>query len=60
LGFLVDGTVFLPYGASAYDLAALAEVSSRTVLRSLSVYKKKNYIVEKAVGKTIHYSLKVQ
>ena len=60
LGFLVDGTVFLPYGASVYDLAALAEVSSRTVLRSLSVYKKKNYIVEKAVGKTIHYSLKAQ
>ena len=60
LGYLIDWTIFLPYGASAYDLAALNEVSSRTILRSLALAKGKGYIVEKAVGKTIHYSLKGQ
>jgi hypothetical protein len=60
LNNLIDGTVFLPYGTSAYDLAALSEVSSRTILRALSPVKEKGFVVEKAVGKTIHYSLKDQ
>jgi Fic family protein len=60
LNFLVDGTAFLPCGVSAYDLASLGEVSSRTILRSLSEAKKKGLIVEHPLGKTIHYTLKDQ
>jgi Uncharacterized conserved protein len=60
LSFLIDGTVFLPCGTSAYDLASLGEVSSRTILRALAEAKKKGFINENPLGKTIHYTLKVQ
>jgi hypothetical protein len=60
LDFLVAGTVYLPCGVSAYDLASLGEVSSRTILRFLAEAKKKGFINENPLGKTIHYTLKVQ
>ena len=58
LTHLIASTVYLPCGASAYDLAALGEVSTRTVLRALSEDKKKGFVMENPVGKTIHYTLK--
>ncbi|MFA6619812.1 MAG: hypothetical protein WCS90_01595 [Bacilli bacterium] len=58
LSHLIASTVYLPCGASAYDLASLGEVSTRTILRALAEEKKKGFIVENPVGKTIHYTLK--
>jgi hypothetical protein len=36
----------------------LGEVSTRTILRALAEEKKKGFIAENPVGKTIHYTLK--
>jgi Fic family protein len=58
LSHLIASAVYLPCGASAYDLASLGEVSTRTVLRALAEEKKKGFIAENPVGKTIHYILK--
>lgn len=58
LTHLIASTVYLPCGASAYDLASLGEVSTRTILRALAEEKKKGFIAENPVGKTIHYTLK--
>lgn len=58
LSHLIASTVYLPCGASAYDLASLGEVSTRTILRALAEEKKKGFIAENPVGKTIHYTLK--
>lgn len=58
LSHLIASTVYLPCGASAYDLASLGEVSSRTILRALAENKKKGFVLENPIGKTVHYTLK--